>query len=161
MTEDSKTDVINRIKDYLLSGGMWNPELAIHDNVRDLIIDCRTEIENLQREIDELKDWKESALVEFNKIQTQEIGKEIGTILGSSIHEQILPAIKNLKIERDDARKQNAKLRDIAEWFANHFVDECRELPHEDHELHDMNAVTCCPVIERGYQLRAELNQLK
>ncbi len=134
-----KTDVIKRIQDYLLSGGVWNPELAIHDNVRDLIIDCRTEIERLQSERselrkkcaewiynfrglrtltqqldeenndllderDKLKDWKESALVEFNKIQTQEIGKEIGAVLGSSIHEQILPAIKKLKKQADAAR---------------------------------------------------------
>jgi hypothetical protein len=109
---------------------MWNPELAIHDNVRDLIIDCRTEIENIQREQNELKDWKESALVEFNKIQTQEIGKEIGAILGSSIHDQILPAIKNLKIERDEARKQNAKLRNIAEKAIDcvTHTDDCRHL---------------------------------
>lgn len=167
MNKTSETNVIERIKDYLLSGGVWNPELAIHDNVRDLIIDCRTEIERLQSERselrkkcaewiynfrglktltqqlddesnellqerdnaiefansriqltnnlylqitdllderDKLKDWKESALVEFNKIQTQEIGKEIGAVLGSSIHEQILPAIKKLKKQADAAR---------------------------------------------------------
>jgi uncharacterized coiled-coil DUF342 family protein len=142
-----KTDVIKRIQDYLLSGGVWNPELAIHDNVRDLIIDCRTEIERLQSERselrkkcaewiynfrglrtltqqldeenndllderDKLKDWKESALVEFNKIQTQEIGKEIGAVLGSSIHEQILPAIKKLKKQADAARDCLALSRD-------------------------------------------------
>jgi len=164
MNNTPKTDVIERIKYYLLSGGIWNPELAIHDNVRDLIIDCQTEIERLQSERDnaiefansriqltnnlylqitdllderdKLKDWKESALVEFSKIQTQEIGKEIGAILGSSIHEQILPAIKNLKNECneakrgckllannatvwkdrfDEAMEQNAKLREIVE----------------------------------------------
>jgi chromosome segregation ATPase len=142
-----KTNVIERIKDYLLSGGVWNPELAIHDNVRDLIIDCRTEIERLQSERselrkkcaewiynfrglrtltqqldeenndlldeqDKLKDWKESALVEFNKIQTQEIGEEIGAVLGSSIHEQILPAIKKLKKQADAARDCLALSRD-------------------------------------------------
>lgn len=112
MNKTSETNVIQRIKDYLLSGGIWNPELAIHDNVRDLIIDCRTEIENLQRERDDLKNWKESALVEFNKIQTQEIGKEIGVTLGSSIHEQILPAIKNLK-KIEHLKKENEMLWDM------------------------------------------------
>jgi hypothetical protein len=161
MNKTPKTCVIERIKDYLLSGGIWNPELAIHDNVRDLIIDCQTEIENLQRERDELKDWKESALVEFNKIQTQEIGKEIGAVLGSSIHEQILPAIKNLKSECneakrgckllannatvwkdrfDEAMEQNAKLRDIVERI----LLNCETLHPNTAKLH-----------------RAELDQLK
>lgn len=51
MNNTPKTDVIERIQDYLLSGGIWNPELAIHDNVRDLIIDCRTQIERLHSEL--------------------------------------------------------------------------------------------------------------
>ena len=67
---------------------------------------------------------------------------------------------RRLERERDEAREQNAKLREIAEWFADHFVDECYELPHEDHELHERRGHSC-PVIERGYQLRAELDQLK
>ena len=33
-----------RITAYLGSGGLWNPELAIHDAVRDLLIDCRSEL---------------------------------------------------------------------------------------------------------------------
>lgn len=45
-TETPRTDAqcIERITDYLMSGGLWNPELAIHDNVRDLLIDCRKEL---------------------------------------------------------------------------------------------------------------------
>jgi len=66
-----------------------------------------------------------------------------------------------LLCERDEAREQNAKLRHIAEWFANHFIDECWHLPHEDDEVHDKSVLSCCPVIEKGYQLRAELDQLK
>lgn len=33
--------VIQRINAYLYSGGAFNPELADHDAVRDLLIDCR------------------------------------------------------------------------------------------------------------------------
>ena len=33
--------LLDRIRDYLLSGGSFNPELADHYAVRDLIIDCR------------------------------------------------------------------------------------------------------------------------
>ena len=39
-----KEELLKRIQDYLETGGMWNPELAIHDNVRDLIIDLREEL---------------------------------------------------------------------------------------------------------------------
>ena len=37
----TKEDLIKAINGYLLSGGMWNPEMANHDNVRDLLIECR------------------------------------------------------------------------------------------------------------------------
>ena len=40
--------IVERITAYLASGGLFNPELAIHDNVRDLLIDCREEILRLQ-----------------------------------------------------------------------------------------------------------------
>jgi hypothetical protein len=33
--------------------------------------------------------------------------------------EEISKLAAKLKVERDEARAQNAKLRDIAEWFAN------------------------------------------
>jgi hypothetical protein len=34
--------LIERITDYLHTGGLFNPELMDHDLVRDLLIDCRT-----------------------------------------------------------------------------------------------------------------------
>lgn len=40
MSEASRT-VEMRITDYLCSGGLFNPELANHDAVRDLLIDAR------------------------------------------------------------------------------------------------------------------------
>lgn len=36
-----KNELLDRIKEYLCCGGLWNPELAEHDQVRDLIMDCR------------------------------------------------------------------------------------------------------------------------
>jgi hypothetical protein len=65
---------------------------------------------------------------------------------------------KNVLGERDKVM-QNAKLLDIAQWFANHFVDECCHLPHEDQELHDR--LSLCPVILKARELKAELDQLK
>jgi len=58
MSTDSKTPVTNaavRIADYLFSGGLFNPELATHDNVRDLLIDCRTELVAANERIAEQK----------------------------------------------------------------------------------------------------------
>lgn len=34
-------ELSGRITDYLISGGLFNPELAIHENVRDLLVDIQ------------------------------------------------------------------------------------------------------------------------
>lgn len=34
-------ELVNRITAYLCTGGLFNPELANHDAVRDLLIECR------------------------------------------------------------------------------------------------------------------------
>ncbi len=39
--------ILKRIQDYLSKGGLFNPELMEHDKVRQLILDCRREIERL------------------------------------------------------------------------------------------------------------------
>ena len=39
-----------RVTEYLASGGLWNPELADHDEVRHMLIDARDVIEIIQRE---------------------------------------------------------------------------------------------------------------
>ena len=44
----TKQEIIDRITDYLWSGGAFNPELAIHDAVRDLLIDIREVLRNEQ-----------------------------------------------------------------------------------------------------------------
>jgi uncharacterized protein YgfB (UPF0149 family) len=45
---DGMSEITERCNVYLLGGGLWNPELASHDAVRDLIIDCRDEIYKLE-----------------------------------------------------------------------------------------------------------------
>lgn len=42
------TDVLERCSDYLKNGGLFNPELMDHNKVRDLVTDCRDEIETLR-----------------------------------------------------------------------------------------------------------------
>ena len=44
MTNDISDEVVARITAYLSGGGLFNPELAIHDAVRDLLIDARAAV---------------------------------------------------------------------------------------------------------------------
>ena len=44
-------DAIDQCNNYLISGGLFNPELSIHDNVRDLIRDCRDQMAKQDAEI--------------------------------------------------------------------------------------------------------------
>ena len=41
MSDETIRQLIERITAYLSSGGLFNPELANHYAVRDLLIDCR------------------------------------------------------------------------------------------------------------------------
>lgn len=38
-------ELVGRIDDYLCGGGLFNPELANHDEVRNLLMDCRTQLQ--------------------------------------------------------------------------------------------------------------------
>jgi hypothetical protein len=38
---ETRAVLMERINAYLISGGLFNPEMAEHDKVRDLIMDCR------------------------------------------------------------------------------------------------------------------------
>jgi len=42
-------DLINRITDYLAMGGLFNPELANHTTVRDLLIECREALNGMDK----------------------------------------------------------------------------------------------------------------
>ena len=48
-------DAIDRCNNYI-SGGLFNPELAIHDNVRDMIIDCRDQMVAQKAEVERLRE---------------------------------------------------------------------------------------------------------
>ena len=41
MSAANAAGCIERINVYLAGGGLFNPEMAMHDRVRDLLIDCR------------------------------------------------------------------------------------------------------------------------
>lgn len=40
-------EILSRIQNYLGNGGLFNPEMMEHDKVRELILDCRDEINRL------------------------------------------------------------------------------------------------------------------
>ena len=50
------SDIAELLTEYLLHGGLYNPELMQHDKVRDLLIDCRDEIARLRDAIRSLAD---------------------------------------------------------------------------------------------------------
>jgi len=56
-----------------------------------------------EKERDQLKAWKEEAMEVMNKLQLQEIAKELQLPLGSDIPSQILPEIKRIKAILDEA----------------------------------------------------------
>ena len=72
----------------------------------------------LEREVIELKAWKESALSVDPPLQ--EIARELGLPLGLSIHDRILPAIQRLKAKNDlleaDLKRENDRL-ERNEWL--------------------------------------------
>lgn len=47
-TGGSALNCRERINDYLSCGGLFNPELMEHEKVRDLLLDCREELMELQ-----------------------------------------------------------------------------------------------------------------
>lgn len=40
--------LVQRITAYLSDGGLWNPELALHGSVRDLLMDCRAALSAIE-----------------------------------------------------------------------------------------------------------------
>lgn len=52
------SDVVDRINAYLSTGGLFNPEMANHDAVRDLLIECRAQLAAARdAALDEVRDW--------------------------------------------------------------------------------------------------------
>lgn len=120
------------------------------------------EMESMQHQIEELK----NLLINAERKRCEAI--EEAAQWHNKAQQTTDVRLRDALIEREEmweklkgAQERNAKLRYIAEWFADKFVDECWHLPHEEHEVHDRSVLSCCPVIEKATQLCAELEQLK
>ena len=119
MSADSKTPVTNaavRIADYPFSGGLFIPEPATHDNVRDLLIDCRTELVAVNERIAELKMLYQNerdnmaALLEIDRLKT--------VISEMTINQQMQDSITAAVMERaEKAEAECAGLRVGAERY--------------------------------------------
>jgi hypothetical protein len=66
------TDLVARLNAYFVSGGLFNPELANHTAVSELVRDSRDAIERLTRERDEAR---AAALEEAAKV-ADDMGRE-------------------------------------------------------------------------------------
>jgi seryl-tRNA synthetase len=74
----------------------------------------------LERELEEAREWKESAMTVFSKLDLQAIGKEIGVKLGEDISPKVLPAIKELKRELEEAERERDRLKGALEEIADY-----------------------------------------
>ena len=51
-----------RITEYLSLGGLFNPEMANHDAVRDLLIDCRAALSSPEQGTEGVSEWERDPL---------------------------------------------------------------------------------------------------
>ncbi len=58
----SADEIAKRITDYLIGGGLFNPELADHEAVCELLVDCRDTIELLEKDAARYRWLKEVTL---------------------------------------------------------------------------------------------------
>jgi hypothetical protein len=66
-----------RITAYLSGGGLWNPELADHDAVRDLLIDARAAFAQVARERDDAVKVAEEETIRFGLAQALDDNKAL------------------------------------------------------------------------------------
>lgn len=90
-------NVSNKIKEYLVNGGLFNPELMDHQAVSDMVVECQDEITHLRlalsfflaRDAEKPLSWK------YNRNQAEDMTVELlknydirdlisSTVLGSS-----------------------------------------------------------------------------
>lgn len=70
-------------------------------------------VADVRKQRDELRQWKSEAAKSLDALQLQEIGAELGLILGTDIAPEILPGIRKWKKMHRDAWQEIYRLRDI------------------------------------------------
>ena len=67
-------DLAERITGYLASGGLFNPEMAEHEKVRDLLIDCRDVLIQVREDafgLREIQGWQAESITELRAALAQ------------------------------------------------------------------------------------------
>lgn len=100
----------------------WKDEPKMQDHLfneyiakESFLAGCQHVRQQLQRQVDELRKWKESALAVMPDMQA--IGKALKIPLGQSIHDKILPAIRQLQSQQQAAPSNNHLPTSFVAWF--------------------------------------------
>jgi hypothetical protein len=82
MTESDNriAEIAARITAYLIGGGLFNPEMANHDAVRDLLIDCRAALSDpvIRQQIENEALERAAKVCESRQANRRERGSYIG-----------------------------------------------------------------------------------
>lgn len=114
-------EVPQRVAHYLATGGLWNPELADHDEVRHMLIDARDVIEMLLRE-------------------REHIGFEIRRLQLTNEHFVKLLAAVSMVLPPDDVKLDDGRVMrfepkpDLAMEMLRGFRDRIKAIHEEFHE---------------------------
>jgi hypothetical protein len=109
------SEIKDRISNYLLSGGLFNPELMEHAKVSELIVDCREYIKELEEKLAE-------AQVALKALRTNpDYVEELEDKLSIAIE-----AIKFYAYEAWVTNFENEKFADIVT------IVDCERLPEKD-----------------------------
>lgn len=137
------TDIVARLRDYLGNGGFFNPELMDHAKVRDMVMDCRDEIERLRAELAAEREKAFTAMRVFERYRELE-----AQVAAAKAERDALRANLRDELERADAwhktfletQKHNDELRaqlDEAREALGPFVDWCVTCEVCNSELRD------------------------
>lgn len=61
-------------------------------------------VDALRREVKELREWKRQQMLVESQWDEQEVGRELGMAIGTPIRENILPLLRQLKLDADAYR---------------------------------------------------------
>jgi hypothetical protein len=109
-------DLVKRLNAYLTGGGLFNPELANHEAVRDLIIDCRDALERLSQQAEPWGEVIESG----------------GTLIASSSKHGCKPLPVGTLIYAAPPADEAVRLLKRARWYVKQEKDACIIACRED-----------------------------
>lgn len=140
--ELDKAGLVSRITAYLCSGGLFNPELANHEAVRELLRDCRAYLEAThppaQGDYAELVDRTMGSIV--TDCEKQKIF--LGTVNAREIiHKHVATTITSLSAKLQETETQLAEANKALEPFAQHLDEMGFDIDNNGNPLPDEQTV--------------------